>query len=186
MARDTRRGARTPTGPGRVTRRTRTGSRPAPLVDKATPASTAPRPRVRLPKLPSGLGLTRRALALLTVVVILALAYANSLRIYLDQQRQIAVAHQQIVDRQQQISDLNDEIRRWQDPEYVKAQARTRFGWVMPGETGYKVLGPDGKPIGSGVQIDTAQSLPPGEYPTQWWNRLAGSVAAADAPVPAK
>ncbi|MFZ2164738.1 MAG: septum formation initiator family protein [Propionibacteriaceae bacterium] len=178
MARDSRRDARTPTGPGRVPRRTRTGSRPVEGSAKALGR--------RLPKLPNGLALTRRALILLAVLVVLALAYANSLRIYLDQQRQLALTQQQINERTAEIANLNDEIARWQDPEYVKAQARDRFGWVMPGEIGYRVLGPDGKPIGTGVSIDSTRTLPTNEYPTQWWNRMAGSIAAADAPTPAK
>ena len=31
-----------------------------------------------------------------------------------------------------------------------QAQARARFGWVMPGETGYRVIGADGKPLADG------------------------------------
>ena len=38
------------------------------------------------------------------------------------------------------IKALEREKRRWADDEYVKAQARERFGWVMPGETSYQVI----------------------------------------------
>ncbi|MFT4294042.1 MAG: septum formation initiator family protein [Micropruina sp.] len=187
MARDRRPPRTSPAGPGRSTR-TRAGSRasgarPAatPDAEAQTPAS-APKAASRLPKLPGRLGLTRRALAVLSVLVVLALSYANSLRIYLDQQRDLAAANQQIQERTQRISQLEDEIRRWNDPAYVKAQARAQLGWLLPGETGYRVIGPDGKPLGTGVVLDSENELPPGEHSQMWFDRLWGSVETADNP----
>ena len=115
-------------------------------------------------------------------MVVLAISFGQSLRIYLSQQHELAVAQQQIRDRSAQIADLEAELSRWSDPEYVKAQARDRLGWVMPGETGYRVVGADGKPIGGGVVIESEQALPAGEHDPVWWDRLWGSVRTADAP----
>jgi len=129
-----------------------------------------------------GLAVTRRAIALVLVFVVLALSYASTLRVYVDQQHQIAVSQQEIRDRTAQIDDLEGQLARWDDPAYVKAQARERLGWVMPGETGYRVVDENGAPVGGGVVIESQKSLPPGEYPQMWWNRLWGSVQAADAP----
>jgi hypothetical protein len=119
---------------------------------------------------------------MLLVFVILAISFVGSLRIYLSQQHDLAVAEQEIRDRSAQIADLEGELARWDDPDYVKAQARERLGWVMPGETGYRVVGADGKPLGGGVVIDADQKLPAGEHDPVWWDRLWGSVQAADAP----
>jgi len=116
------------------------------------------------------------------VVVVLAISFVGSLRIYLSQQHDLAVAEQQIRERSAQIADLETELARWDDPDYVKAQARQRLGWVMPGETGYRVVGPDGKPLGGGVVIESEQRLPSGEHDPVWWDRLWGSVQTADAP----
>ena len=179
MARIPRSPRSTSTGPGRTNRRSRAGTRTS---SPATPvASPSDAPGV-VPAWRRGLHLTRRASVLLLVIVVLAISFGQSLRIYLSQQHDLAVAQQQIRDRSTQIADLESELARWNDPEYVKAQARDRLGWVMPGETGYRVVGADGKPIGGGVVIESEQALPAGEHDPVWWDRLWGSVRTADAP----
>ncbi len=130
-----------------------------------------------------GARVTGRALVLIAVFVLLGLSYASSLRIYLDQQHQLALADQQIRERTERIAQLQGELDRWDDPDYVRAQARDRLGWVMPGEIGYRVIGEDGQPIGGGVTIEAEQQLPPGEHDPMWWDRLWGSIRTADAPV---
>lgn len=178
MARDRRSPRTTTAGPGRTTKRPRAGSR----ASAAEPAATEPAPRPSLPVLRRGLGMTRRAMALIVVLVVLVLSYASSLRIYLGQQHELAVAQQQIRERSDRIADLEAEARRWNDPAYVKAQARERLGWVMPGEVGYRVIGADGEPIGGGVTIESQETLPAGEHDPMWWDRLWGSLRTADAP----
>jgi cell division protein FtsB len=178
MARTPRSPRSTSTGPGRTNRRSRAVTRTS---SPGTPAA-APTPESGVPAWRRGLHLTRRATILLLVVVVLAISFGQSLRIYLSQQHELAVAQQQIRDRSAQIADLETELSRWNDPEYVKAQARDRLGWVMPGETGYRVVGADGKPIGGGVVIESEQALPAGEHDPVWWDRLWGSVRTADAP----
>lgn len=179
MARATRSPRSTSTGPGRPHRRSRAGTRTSSPV---TPDAAPVKPDV-MPVWRRGLHFTRRAMVLALVVVVLAISFGGSLRIYLSQQHDLAVAEQQIRDRSAQIADLEAELARWDDPEYVKAQARDRLGWVMPGETGYRVVGADGKPLGGGVVIESERQLPAGEHDPVWWNRLWGSVRAADAPV---
>lgn len=116
-------------------------------------------------------------------VIALVLSYGGSLQIYFNQQHQIAVADQEIRDRQAEIADLQSQLARWDDPAYVKAQARERLGWVMPGETGYRVVDENGDPIGGGVVLQSEQR-PVTEADNQyWWQRLAGSLSTADAPV---
>jgi len=178
MARDRRSPRTTTAGPGRTTKRPRAGSR----ASAAEPAAIEPAPRPSLPVLRRGLGMTRRAMALIVVLVVLVLSYASSLRIYLGQQHELAVAQQQIRERSDRIADLEAEARRWNDPAYVKAQARERLGWVMPGEVGYRVIGADGEPIGGGVTIESQETLPAGEHDPMWWDRLWGSLRTADAP----
>lgn len=128
-------------------------------------------------------GLTTRALALGVVLLVLTISYASSLRIYFDQRRDIAETRIEIVERQQAIADLNGEIARWNDPAFVRTQARERLGWVVPGETGYKVIGADGKPVGGGAAINNANK-PVQTKSEAWWARLFGSLKIADHPVP--
>ncbi|MVA76660.1 septum formation initiator family protein [Auraticoccus sp. F435] len=130
------------------------------------------------------LGVTRRAVAVVVVLAVLVLSYASSLRIYITQQTDAAEARAEIAATQARIDDLRDQLDRWEDPAYVRAQARERLGWVVPGETGYVVIGPDGEPVSGGSQIDSSRA--DGQQPDAdaWWARMAGSVAAADHPAP--
>ncbi len=124
-------------------------------------------------------------MALFILVLVLAVSYFNSLRVFFDQERQISEARAEVAQRTQTISDLEKELQRWQDSAYVQQQARTRLGWVMPGEVGYRVIGEDGKPIDSDVQIEQSGSVPPGEEPPTWYESMWGSVGTADNPQPA-
>jgi cell division protein FtsB len=127
--------------------------------------------------------LTARAIALTVVLLILTISYASSLRIYYAQAHDIAATKAEIAQRQQRIVELEGELARWQDDEYVKTQARQRLGWVVPGETGYKVVDAEGKPLGGGAEI-TSEVAPVKEPGDAWWAKLWGSVAAADQPAP--
>jgi len=127
--------------------------------------------------------LTARAIALAVVLLILTISYASSLRIYYAQASDIAATKAEIAERQQRIVELQDELAKWQDEEYVKTQARQRLGWVVPGETGYKVVDAEGRPLGGGVEI-SGEVTPVAEPGDAWWAKLWGSVAAADAPAP--
>jgi hypothetical protein len=82
------------------------------------------------------------------------------------------------------ISQLEDELRRWHDPNYVQVQARERLGWVVPGEIGFIVIDTDGQPLGAGTPIQRSGTLPEGEHPEMWFQRLWFSVGVADNPEP--
>jgi cell division protein FtsB len=127
--------------------------------------------------------LTARAIALTVVLLILTISYASSLRIYYSQASDIAATKAEISERQQRIVELEGELANWQDDEYVKTQARQRLGWVVPGETGYKVVDAEGRPLGGGAEIsgEVTAVAEPGDA---WWAKLWGSVAAADQPAP--
>lgn len=178
MARATRSPRSNSSGPGRPQqRRTRTAARPAKPAPKQ-PAAEPPPPRWQ-----RSLKLTRRALALGVVVIALAISFGGTFQIYLSQQRDLAAAEQEIREHQAQIADLQTELARWNDPAYVKAQARERLGWVMPGDTGYRLVDDNGNPIGGGVALESDQRPVTGEGDQNWWQRLSGSMATADSPV---
>jgi cell division protein FtsB len=130
--------------------------------------------------------LTARALALVVVVLVLTISYATSLRIYFSQAHEIASTKAQIAQSQAAIDDLQGQLARWNDPAYVTAQARERLGWLVPGETGYTVVGADGKPLGGGLTLDASTTTDPEQAQPMWWDRMWGSVAAADKPAPVK
>ena len=117
------------------------------------------------------------------MLLILTISYATSLRIYFSQAHEISATKAEIAERQQRIRDLQGELARWDDEAYVRTQARDRLGWVVPGETGYAVIGADGKPLGGGAEIK-AEASPQEPAPDSWWSKLWGSVQAADRPAP--
>jgi cell division protein FtsB len=170
-------------GPGRGRPRARAQSRkPAAEAGKSN-TEAAPGEESGAPRRRRRYSLTARAIALTVVLLILTISYASSLRIYFSQAHEIATTQAEIAERQQRIRDLQGELARWGDEAYVRTQARERLGWVVPGETGYTVVGADGKPLGGGAQIK-AEAAPQDQQDSWWW-RLWGSVEAADQPAPA-
>ncbi len=178
------------TGPGRGSPRTRTAARPgeraarekvtarqvsAEEADAAIP--TAPPPRLMGAR---ALGVTWRLLILAVVVAAIAITLAQSLRVYFAQRQEIAQFRVEIQASTDEIADLEDQLARWEDPDFVRAEARSRLGWVMPGEVGYRVIGVDGEALGGDSDVLAAEQPPTG----LWWERVWGSVVAADQPVP--
>ncbi|MFI7588704.1 septum formation initiator family protein [Spongisporangium articulatum] len=58
---------------------------------------------------------------------------------WLVQRSQIETARSQVAQAQKDVASLEAQRRRWQDDDYVKAQARLRLHYVLPGETAYVV-----------------------------------------------
>ena len=69
------------------------------------------------------------------VLLFLVILVAPTLRAYLQQRSHSEDLETQIAQRESNIDELEREKRRWHDPAYVQAQARERFGYLMPGET---------------------------------------------------
>jgi cell division protein FtsB len=86
-----------------------------------------------------GVSSTRRAAILAVVVCALALTVAVPLRNYVAQRQQLADMDRQQQQLAAQVDQLNQERARLSDPDEVSAQARSRLGYVMPGEVPYVV-----------------------------------------------
>jgi cell division protein FtsB len=119
---------------------------------------------------------------LVIILAALVVSYASSLRAWVDQQQQMSALRIEQADQTQRVGELQDEIDRWNDPAYVKAQARERFGYVMPGEVGYVVL--DDKSVTTTDKTAATVTAKPASV-TPWWQQLWGSVDAADKAAPA-
>jgi len=127
-----------------------------------------------------GSRLTGRAAVLLLVMLVLLISYASSLRAWLQQRDDLAQARSEIEKTQQSIDHLEREKQRLDDPAYVKTLARDRFGWLMPGETGYTTLDADGDVLGG----DHTLSEPAGEDDDagddrEWFVEVWGSIRSA-------
>lgn len=140
----------------------------------AEPASAAR----RRPALGGG-PITGRAAVLVVVVASLLVSLALPVREYVEQRGEIAALQSEKERREARVAELQERLRRWDDPAYVSTQARQRLQFVLPGEVGYVVLDPE-----PSSQAPEAAVLPPGEEPApeNWYTRLWGSVEAADEP----
>jgi cell division protein FtsB len=84
-----------------------------------------------------------RMLALAVVMIAITIMLAPTVKIFIDKRAEIAALEADIAARQAERDNLKLQVSRWQDPNYVKQQARDRINMVMPGETGYWVFGSD-------------------------------------------
>ena len=126
---------------------------------------------------------TGRAAVLVLVLAVLTVSYASSLRAYLQQRSHIGDLKAQIAQREANIDDLEREKKRWDDPAYVKAQARARFGYLMPGESGFEVIGPDGEPLEAQASLNDPSDVIK-TVPKAWWSAAWESMELAGNPPP--
>lgn len=117
------------------------------------------------------------------VLLVLGVSYASSLRAYLDQRATIEATKAQITESERNIAELEREKRRWGDESFVRAQARQHLGYLMPGETGYQVLGEDGQPLDAVADLSDPDEVIRID-PTPWWDDVWSSVELAGNPPP--
>jgi cell division protein FtsB len=114
------------------------------------------------------------------VLAVLFVSYATSLRAFLTQRSDIDRLEAQIARDRHTIEVLREEQRRWKDEAFLAAQARERFGWVLPGQIGFRVIGEDGRPLDTASQLTDPASL--GRDPdAQWWTNTWASIRGAGA-----
>lgn len=114
---------------------------------------------------------------MLALIVVAVIVLAPNLRILLEQRAQIAQLEQSVKDAESAVSELTDEVARWDDPAYIEAQARERLYYVFPGDVSYLVIGEatadsgtvDGLPISD--ELQTTQ--------VDWMSGLLSSIYTA-------
>jgi hypothetical protein len=115
------------------------------------------------------------------VVCALVLSLAYPLKEYLAQRGQLARLEQQQQAAERRVTALEARRRQLSDPAYVKAQARKRLQYVLPGESVYVVV----TPSPTAAAPPPANPLPPPVASAgSWYDRLWGTVRSADAPAP--
>jgi cell division protein FtsB len=83
-------------------------------------------------------------LALLAVILIGMFTLAPSIQIWYEQQREIADYRALVVQAQENLEGMQQERLRWDDEVYIRAQARDRLYFVMPGEVSFLVMDAEG------------------------------------------
>lgn len=111
------------------------------------PKPTQPRVPVALSQgklLSRMLKLNSSSVSLILVIVLGTFVVSQDVQIYLDQRRQIAEMEQSIDLAEAAVAQMQAERDRWQDPVYIRSQARDRLYYVLPGEVSYLVMNADG------------------------------------------
>ncbi|SIR77944.1 FtsB family cell division protein [Williamsia sterculiae] len=75
-----------------------------------------------------------RAIVLAVVVSVIALTLAVPLRTYFSQRSQFEQVEASNSQLEEQVADYQRKVQNQDDPAYVKAQARSRLNFVMPGD----------------------------------------------------
>ena len=148
------------------------------------PGSRRPRPRTPASppsgKQPPRTRATGRAAVLALVVLALVISYASSLRAWIDQRSEIAQVEAEIAATRDRVDQLEQTKQRWHDDAYLRKMARERFGWVLPGEVGYRVIDENGEAVGDTPELDApaGETSPDIDQP-DWYDRVWGSLEAA-------
>ena len=118
--------------------------------------------------------LTGRAAILILVVAALVVTLAIPLRAWLSQRAEISSLEADVSQARDRVAALEAQVKDWDDPAFVVAQARSRLHFVFPGEVGYVVLGEDDRPVVPDAMESTTQD--------PWYTRLWDSARQADLP----
>jgi cell division protein FtsB len=108
-------------------------------------------------------------LLMLVLIVVAIVVLAPSLKLVVEQHNQIADLERAVADKKHEVTTLQSQVARWDDPAYIEAQARDRLLFVYPGDYSYLVIDDattsttkDGAPISSRIQttqVDWMKSL---------------------------
>jgi cell division protein FtsB len=82
--------------------------------------------------------------SIILVIVAGTFLISSDVQAFLNQRRQIAEIEVSIQQAEQDVEDMQAERDRWQDPVYIRSQARDRLYYVLPGEVSYLVMDTEG------------------------------------------
>ncbi len=116
---------------------------------------------------------SNRVLALSAIFFVLALTIAPPVKHYFTQRAQISALKAQLSADNSALQKAREELTLWQDPEYIKSQARERLHFVLPGERQYIVTEGENE-AGQNSTTKIASSLADGQ---PWYSRLLASIS---------
>ena len=116
---------------------------------------------------------SNRVLALSAILFVLALTIAPPAKHYFTQRAQISALKSQLSADNVALQKAREELLLWQDPEYIKTQARERLHFVLPGERQYIVTDQSTTDSNNG-STKIASALTDGQ---PWYARLIASIS---------
>jgi len=117
-----------------------------------------------------------RTFAIAAIFFALALFLAPPIKNYFTQRAQISALESQLSSDYAALEAARKELMLWQDPNYIKSEARERLHFVMPGERQYIVTGGDETEESQNAGISVVENLPEGQ---PWYTRMIASVTEA-------
>ncbi|MDG2497745.1 MAG: septum formation initiator family protein [Aquiluna sp.] len=90
------------------------------------------------------LKLNSASVSVILVIILGTYLISPDVQSYLNQRRQIVEIELGIQTAKDAVVDMQAERDRWQDPAYIRSQARDRLYYVLPGEVSYLVMDSDG------------------------------------------
>lgn len=84
------------------------------------------------------------SVSVILVIILGTYLISPDVQSYLNQRRQIIDIEQGIQVAKDAVVDMQAERDRWQDPAYIRSQARDRLYYVLPGEVSYLVMDSEG------------------------------------------
>lgn len=84
------------------------------------------------------------SVSVILVIVLGTYLISPDVQSYLNQRREIVEMEQSIQLAKDAVVDMQAERDRWQDPVYIRSQARDRLYYVLPGEVSYLVMDSEG------------------------------------------
>ncbi|GAA1252307.1 hypothetical protein GCM10009665_48780 [Kitasatospora nipponensis] len=140
----------------------------------------------KIPGLAARPRFTSRATVLVLVLCSLVAILAYPTRQFINQRSEINTQRVKAEQARRQVEQLRIERARWQDPEYVKAQARERLHYALPGETPFVSVDPTPS-AGAGHPPAGPSGQSAAKAASSWYSTVWDSVdaVAAAAPTPA-
>lgn len=127
---------------------------------------------------------TIRTMVFSCVLLLAFVLVYPTLHAYLEQRVEVDQLRAEVEAARERNDDLEADLARWDDDAFVRAQARERLSFVMPGEKAFRVIDPETVPDtppaaeGPATALDAGSTLP-------WYANVWESVeVAGETPVP--
>ena len=165
-----------------ATRRPAPGRRPASRARTAVPSPRTTPARTTAVAPLSPRGLTTRAAVLGLGLCALLVAAALPMREYLAQRAELAAAEEANAAARARVAELEATKTRLNDPAFVKAQAREKLHFVLPGETSYLLIPATPTTAPSSPTTPSTAPVAPlvSSSEAPWYSQLYATVQAAD------
>lgn len=126
--------------------------------------------------------LTVRSFVLFIVLLLAFVMLLPTVRGYMGQHDQLQGMRSDVSEAQERQDELEFQLRRWRDDNFVASQARERLAYVYPGETAYRVLDPES--VEPSVNPDTGKAVEDGMLEVgvgdaPWYTTIWNSVEVA-------